>query len=175
MGARTAAHIPELDHPVRTKQAPGHKVADPAQRSNPYPAPRPAAAGGPHEEPVTVIVSTTLISLALVFYSIGVWAERLARYLKPWHVVAFWMGLAFDISGTLAMHALAEGPFDLRDPHTLTGQLALWLMLAHAIWATRVARRGSEADRAGFHRYSLVVWIFWLVPYFGGMALGMRG
>lgn len=90
-------------------------------------------------------------------------------------MVAFWVGLAFDISGTLAMHALAKGPFDLREPHTLTGQLALWLMLVHAIWATRVSRRGTEAARAGFHRYSLVVWLVWLVPYFGGMALGMRG
>lgn len=121
-----------------------------------------------------VIVSSTLITLALVFYTIGVWAERLARYLKPWHVVAFWTGLAFDIAGTLAMHALAKGPFDLREPHTLTGQLALWLMLAHAAWATRVARRGSPESRRGFHRYSLVVWLVWLVPYFGGMALGMR-
>lgn len=87
----------------------------------------------------------------------------------------FWMGLIFDISGTLAMHALAEGAFDLRDPHTLTGQLALWLMLAHAIWATQVVRRGSGPRRAGFHRYSLVVWAIWLIPYFGGMALGLRG
>ena len=121
-----------------------------------------------------VLISSALITLALVFYSIGVWAERSARYLKVWHVVAFWLGLAFDISGTLAMHALARGPFDLRDPHTLTGQIALWLMLAHAVWATRVAWRGSEAARVGFHRYSLVVWSLWLVPYFGGMALGMR-
>lgn len=122
-----------------------------------------------------VMISTSLITLALVFYSIGVWAERAARYLKVWHVVAFWLGLAFDVSGTLAMHALAKGPFDLHAPHTLTGQIALWLMLAHAVWATRVARSGSEALRAGFHRYSLAVWGLWLVPYFGGMALGMRG
>ena len=138
--------------------------------------PRPAAGSLPARPggAATVIVSSTLITLALILYTIGVWAERLAHYLKPWHVVAFWGGLLFDVAGTLAMHALATRPFDLRDPHTLTGQLALWLMLAHAAWATRVARRGSEAARAGFHRYSLVVWCFWLIPYFGGMALGMR-
>jgi len=122
-----------------------------------------------------MIASTTLITLALVFYTIGVWSERLARYLKPWHVAAFWTGFAFDVAGTLAMHALAEGRFDLRDSHTLTGQIALWLMLAHAIWATRVSRSGSEEARRGFHRYSLVVWLIWLVPYIGGMILGMRG
>ena len=122
-----------------------------------------------------LLTSTILITLALVFYSIGVWAERIVRYLKPWHVVAFWTGLAFDISGTWAMHLLSKGLFDLSDPHTLTGQIALWLMLVHAIWATVAIRKGSEKARRNFHRYSLVVWLIWLVPYFGGMYIGMKG
>lgn len=121
-----------------------------------------------------LLVSAILITLALAFYSLGVWSERIARFLKPWHVAAFWMGFAFDVSGTWAMHYMAEDPFDLRAPHTLTGQIALWLMLAHAIWATRVSRTGSDEARRGFHRYSLVVWLIWLIPYFSGMYLGMQ-
>ncbi len=121
-----------------------------------------------------MIASTVLITLALIFYSLGVWAERLARYLKQWHLVAFWMGFSFDISGTYAMHRLAKSPFDILAPHTLTGQIALWLMLAHAIWATVVVRQGSETARRNFHRYSLFVWVVWLVPYFGGMLMAMR-
>ncbi len=121
-----------------------------------------------------VVVSVTAITLALVFYSIGVWSERIARYLRPWHVKAFWTGFFFDVCGTLAMHRLATKPFDLRDPHTLTGQIAIWLMLAHAIWATQVARKGSATARRGFHRYSLIVWMVWLIPYIGGLYLGMR-
>jgi uncharacterized repeat protein (TIGR03987 family) len=70
---------------------------------------------------------------------------------------------------------MADGPFDILEPHTLTGQIALWLMLLHAAWATRVARQGTVEARAGFHRYSLVVWLIWLVPYFSGMYLGMGG
>jgi uncharacterized repeat protein (TIGR03987 family) len=119
--------------------------------------------------------AAVLITLALVFYSLGVWAERIARYLKPWHVLSFWTGFVFDVSGTLAMHQLAIGPFDITESHTFTGQLALWLMLGHAIWATVVVRRGSESVRKGFHRYSLIVWLIWLIPYFGGMYLGMSG
>ena len=120
-----------------------------------------------------MILSTTLITLALVFYSLGVWAERIARYLKAWHVAAFWIGLTFDVSGTLAMTKLSTGPFNLLAIHTLTGQIALWLMLAHALWATYVVRKGSEKGRTGFHRYSLIVWLIWLIPYFGGMFMGM--
>lgn len=120
-----------------------------------------------------ILISTVLITLALVFYSLGVWSERIARYLKPWHVVTFWIGFAFDISGTYAMHLLAKGSFDITEPHTLTGQLALWLMLIHAIWATRVVLKNNEKLRTSFHKFSIVVWLIWLIPYFGGMYLGM--
>ena len=120
------------------------------------------------------IASTILITLALVFYSVGVWAEHLRRYLLGWHVAAFWTGFCFDISGTGAMELMRPG-FNWASLHTITGQIALWLMLAHAAWATRVVRREDDVLRRRFHRYSLFVWCVWLVPYFGGMALGMRG
>ena len=120
-----------------------------------------------------LLFSTITITLALIFYSLGVWAERISRYLKKWHVVTFWIGFTFDVSGTLAMHKLSEHQFDLTDFHTLTGQIALWLMLAHAVWATRVVRNNNETLRVKFHRYSLVVWLIWLIPYFGGMIAGM--
>lgn len=120
-----------------------------------------------------LLFSTVTITLALIFYSLGVWAERISRYLKKWHVVTFWIGFTFDVTGTLTMHKLSENPFDLTDFHTLTGQIALWLMLAHAIWATRVVRNNNETLRVKFHRYSLVVWLIWLIPYFGGMFAGM--
>ena len=122
-----------------------------------------------------VIISTILITLALLFYSLGVWSERIARYLKPWHVIAFWVGFTFDISGTYAMHLLAKGSFDITEPHTLTGQIALWLMLIHATWATRVVLKNNEKLRLSFHRFSIIVWLIWLIPYFGGMYLGMGG
>lgn len=121
-----------------------------------------------------LIIPTILITLALAFYSLGVWSERLARWLKPRHVACFWIGFLFDVSGTWAMHRLTQRPFDLCVPHTLAGQLALWLMLVHAIWAGVVIRKGDVEARQGFHRYSLVVWTIWLVPYFGGMVLGIR-
>jgi uncharacterized repeat protein (TIGR03987 family) len=120
-----------------------------------------------------LILSTILITLALVFYSTGIWSERYAKYLKSWHVVMFWTGFIFDVSGTLAMTRLANHSFNLLELHTLTGQIALWLMLIHATWATYVVRKGSDASRMRFHRYSLIVWLIWLVPYFGGMIMGM--
>lgn len=119
------------------------------------------------------IISVVLITTALLFYSIGVWAERLAKYLKPWHTIFFWMGFIFDVSGTWAMHMIAKGPFDITELHTLTGQIALWLMFFHAVWATRAVIKKNETLLKTFHRFSIIVWMIWLIPYFGGMFLGM--
>jgi len=40
-----------------------------------------------------LILATILITLALVFYTTGIWSERLSKYLKGWHVAAFWAGI----------------------------------------------------------------------------------
>jgi uncharacterized repeat protein (TIGR03987 family) len=124
--------------------------------------------------PSSIILSSVLISFALVFYSLGIWAERFAHYLKPWHVISFWCGFLFDTLGTWTMHSLNSGHFNLFELHTFTGQIALWLMLIHAIWAAWVIKKGTDKSRKGFSKYSLAVWIVWLIPYFGGMYLGMN-
>lgn len=120
-----------------------------------------------------ILISSTLITLALIFYSLGVWSERLSKYLTIVHVVYFWIGFTFDISGTYTMHLLAKGTFDIFEPHTFTGQIALWLMLIHALWATIVVVKNNEVLKYKFHKFSIIVWTIWLIPYFGGMILGM--
>lgn len=122
---------------------------------------------------ITVWMSALLITLALIFYSIGIWAERIIKYLKMWHVVFFWVGFIFDVLGTYAMHLLSSNPFDITEPHTFTGQIAIWLMLVHAVWASYTVLKGSNNARIAFHKYSIAVWSVWLIPYIGGMFLGM--
>jgi uncharacterized repeat protein (TIGR03987 family) len=119
-----------------------------------------------------MIASTILISLALVFYSIGVWSERLAGRLKAWHLIFFWGGLVFDTTGTGIMMDMAGGlTFDL---HGVTGVLAILLMIIHAIWASAVLVRRDEQAILNFHKFSVVVWAIWLIPYFSGVLLPMR-
>lgn len=36
------------------------------------------------------------ITLALIFYTIGVWSEHKAKVLKPVHLAFFWLGLCMD-------------------------------------------------------------------------------
>jgi len=121
--------------------------------------------------PTEVLISTILITLALIFYTIGVWAERLAGRLKPWHLIFFWGGLIFDTIGTGMMMDMAGGlTFDI---HGVTGVLAILLMIIHAIWATIVLLRKNEQAILTFHRFSVVVWLIWLVPYFTGFFISM--
>jgi len=105
--------------------------------------------------------------LALTFYSIGVWSEKLQGTLKKWHLYVFWLGFMFDTAGTAAMSAISEESFQFSF-HGLTGLLAIILMLFHAIWATLVLLRRNEAMKQKFHRLSMVVWLIWLIPFISG-------
>ena len=121
---------------------------------------------------IELIVSTILISLALVFYSIGVWSERLAGRLKGWHLIFFWGGLMFDTAGTGMMFEMAGGIGN--DIHSVTGVVAIVLMLIHAIWATVVLVSKNERAITRFHHFSVFVWIIWLIPYLTGFFASMR-
>ena len=119
-----------------------------------------------------LLIATVLISLALVLYSIGVWSERLAGRLKGWHLFFFWCGLVFDTTGTGIMFEMAGGITS--DIHSVTGITAIVLMVIHAIWATTVLLRGDESAIISFHRFSVIVWSIWLIPYFTGFFASMR-
>ncbi len=118
-----------------------------------------------------------LITLALVFYTIGVWSERVHKVLKPWHTAFFGLGLAADASGTYLMSLIADQnqaagaePSILNQVMALTGVIALVLMAVHLLWAIVVLVRNRDAEKRSFHRFSVIVWAIWLVPYLTGAA-----
>lgn len=125
-----------------------------------------------------LIFAIITITLALIFYTIGVWSERKANTLKKWHVVVFWIGLLFDTTGTMTMESIAgTGNMSISSTqlaiHGITGALAIILMLFHAVWATWVLYKNDEKKKAIFHKFSIAVWFVWLVPYIIGMIIGM--
>ena len=115
--------------------------------------------------------ATIIITSALILYSIGVWSERIAGRLKPWHLVFFVLGLICDTWGTGMMFEYVGGmAFDI---HGITGLIAILLMLIHAVWALVVLVRKDEKAIRNFHKFSVIVWLIWLVPYFSPMLFGM--
>ena len=110
-----------------------------------------------------LLFAIVTISLALVFYTFGVWSEKFAGRLRGRHLVLFWIGLVFDTTGTTLMGKIAGGlDFNL---HGITGVLAIILMLSHALWATLVFVQKDEQKLCDFHKFSLFVWLVWLVPF----------
>jgi uncharacterized repeat protein (TIGR03987 family) len=118
-----------------------------------------------------LIVAIVSMLVAGTFYTLGVWGEKRAGKLSPRFLSLFWLGFVFDTTGTTAMSLIA-GSFSF-NVHGITGALAIVLMLAHALWASIVLARRDEKAMTGFHRYSVVVWAIWLVPFFSGMVLAM--
>ncbi|WP_053984254.1 HsmA family protein [Niameybacter massiliensis] len=122
-----------------------------------------------------LIFAIITITLALVFYTIGVFGERKAGSLEKRHVLIFWLGLVCDTIGTLTMGAIARSSTQVASPiHGITGFIAIVLMLFHAGWATWVLYKGDTNMKHSFHKFSIVVWAVWLVPYFIGMFIGMQ-
>ena len=127
---------------------------------------------------VELILATSSITLALVFYTIGVFKERKAGILRLNHVLFFWIGLVFDVTGTAIMTFMAQssdaaaaaGDFGI---HGLTGLLAIVLMLIHASWATITYLHHNKHGQEVFHKFSTFVWLVWLIPYIIGMLIGI--
>lgn len=121
---------------------------------------------------IKLIMAIITITLALIFYTIGVFSERKSGTLKKFHVIIFWIGLLFDTTGTTIMSIISNGG-SLLSLHGITGALAIILMLFHAVWATRVFIKKDKEKLESFHKFSIVVWLIWLVPYILGMIVGM--
>lgn len=117
--------------------------------------------------PSVILYATIAITLALIFYTIGVWSERRAGRLKLWHLVLFYMGLVSDVIGTSLMKEYA-GHIALNF-HSIVGIAALWLMFFHTVWATKVLISRNEKAITNFHRFSLQVWNLWAIAYFSGV------
>lgn len=123
--------------------------------------------------PTTLLISIVAMISALSLYTIGVWSEKFAGRLKWWHLAFFWLGFTADTVGTTLMGRMA-GSFTI-NIHSVTGLAAILLMLVHAIWATIVLLRKDERAAINFHKFSILVWALWLIPFISGLVLAMFG
>ena len=119
-----------------------------------------------------IIIAVVFFTAALFFYTVGVWSERLGQRLKPWHVNFFLLGVITDAIGTwLMFENLGYIKFTA---HTVSGFIAFFLMVFHYFWALRVLKLANEKQLTSFHKFSVGVWLIWMVSYLSGMVLGMR-
>jgi uncharacterized repeat protein (TIGR03987 family) len=122
--------------------------------------------------PTLVFYATILFTLAFLFYTIGIWAERLSKRLKPWHAITFFLGVLADTLATILMMEYKKG--FLLNSHTVIGALGLFLMIFHFIWAVLVLRKADERALTNFHKFSVFVWGIWMIAYLSGVYFGMQ-
>lgn len=121
---------------------------------------------------MSLLLAIAFITLALILYTTAVWWERSMGILKGRHVLLFWLGFICDTIGTTLMGRLSGGSFQFNF-HGITGLLAILLMLFHAAWGTVVYAGTRSETKKNFHKFSLLVWAIWLIPYISGMIVGM--
>ncbi len=118
-----------------------------------------------------LLTAVILFTVAMVFYTWGVWAEKSARRLKPWHMYMFGCGVIVDtIATVLTFMEIGALVFT---PHSIMGFISLTLMAIHFVWAVRTLKRGDEHALTNFHKLSLIVWSVWMFSYLSGFALGI--
>jgi uncharacterized repeat protein (TIGR03987 family) len=116
-------------------------------------------------------LASIIITTALIFYSIGVWGERIIGRLKWWNFAFFVLGLICDTIGTGMMFKYVGGmAFDV---HGISGMIAILLMFIHAAWALAVLLKQDEKAIRNFHKFSVLVWVIWLIPYFSPMVFAI--
>ena len=124
-----------------------------------------------------LIYAIVFMNLALLFYTVGVWGEKLGGKLKIWHLVLFYIGLACDTTGTLVMESIAKSSTNLASGnyiHGITGVIAIVLMVIHALWATYVLIKKNDEMILKFHKFSIIVWLIWLIPFLSGAISHMH-
>lgn len=97
-------------------------------------------------------------------------------------MIFFGLGLTADAIGTALMVRIAAANQAAgldsnvyQDLMAWTGSLAIGLMALHFAWAIFVLVRNRRSELVSFHRFSVMVWSIWLVPYLAGAVAGMVG
>jgi len=123
--------------------------------------------------PITIF-AVTVVSLALIAYGVGIVTEQ--RTHKVTARALFWLrlGVVLDIVATSAMIlGSSSGPFTA---HGFVGYSALAIMMSETGLAWRHRSRHGDADVPGWlHLYSRFAYGWWVVAYFTGAWLVMRG
>ena len=119
------------------------------------------------------IIGATIVTLALISYSIGIITEQVKKKLIPRVLIFITLGVVLDITATVFMILGSKNsPFT---PHGFIGYSALLLMLVELVRIWKVYNTsGLNAEvPKGVHLYSRYAYIWWVVAYITGSLIAM--
>jgi hypothetical protein len=117
-----------------------------------------------------LIAGVTIVQLALLSYSIGIFKEQRSRRATPGALGFLTAGVVFDVAATIGMILGTRRP--LMTAHGMLGYSALAVMLVETalVWRHRL-RRGDGPVPRELHLYSRLAYGWWVVAYVTGAAL----
>jgi len=119
------------------------------------------------------IIGATIVTMALISYSIGILSEQVIRKIIPRVLIFITLGVILDVTATIFMILGSQNsPFTV---HGFIGYSALFVMLIELvrIWlAYKKSGLNSEVP-GGLHLFSRVAYIWWVVAYITGSLIAM--
>jgi len=118
------------------------------------------------------LIATSIVTLALIFYTIGIISEQIKKELTRKVLAFVTLGIIFDISATtLMIIGSANSPFTV---HGLLGYSSLTLMMIDVVLLWRHKKvHGFGNVSSGLHIYSRMAYTWWVLAYITGGLLVM--
>lgn len=114
---------------------------------------------------------SVIVTLALIFYSIGVITEQRRRIISANVLRFITLGLACDISGTVCMIIGAQKIVTL---HGAIGYSALLAMLIDIFLLYRAKTKREGFPSKKLHLYTLIAYLWWVIVYISGCVMAMH-
>ena len=119
------------------------------------------------------IISTTIVTFALIAYSIGIKTENAKRKIIPRVLVFITLGVVLDVTATIFI--ILGSKNSLFTINRFIGYSALLLMLIELIIIWRAYNKSGISANVprGLHLYSRFAYIWWVVAYLTGSLITM--
>jgi hypothetical protein len=120
-----------------------------------------------------LMVGSTVVTLALIFYSIAIITEQRKKIVNNFILTFLVIGVVADISATIMM--IIGSSTKGISMHGLLGYSALAVMLIDAILLLRLKAKngiGAEVPKP-LHMYSRIAYSWWVIAYITGSVLVM--
>jgi hypothetical protein len=119
----------------------------------------------------TLMIGSFIVTIALVFYSIGFYQER-RRQLVTARVLSFYtIGVSLDITATILM--IIGSTKSLVTPHGLIGYSSLLGMVTDTfiLWRHYLKKGPGEIVSRRVNLYSRIAYIWWIIAFITGGLL----
>lgn len=120
---------------------------------------------------IASMIGSMIVTLALVFYSLGYFNERKRRLITKKILLFYTIGITLDVTATVFM--IIGSSKGMLTVHGFVGYSSLLGMLTDTllIWRHYLKEGPEEPVRKPLHLYSRIAYTWWVLAYITGGLL----